>query len=85
MKASAGDPITLPMIECFWTLMAQLSISRWIDRVPSKANPADAPSRREDSILDPQVRGELAPLQQLIQLGQVLEGLGMSVDGAPIK
>ena len=66
VKDSARAPIFLATTECFWALMAQPSISRRIGREPPKANPADAPSRAEASALEPQVRGELASLQQVL-------------------
>ena len=53
--------------------------------MPSEANPADAPSSEEGSILEPQVAGELASLQQVAQLGRVIEGPGMSIDRPSIK
>ena len=60
-------------------------ISRCVEIALSKANPADAPSRREDSFSEPQVGGELASLQQASRVGQVLEGRGMSIDRLSIK
>ena len=43
-KASARVPLIMAMIECLWARMAWPSSPRWIERVPSKADAADAPS-----------------------------------------
>lgn len=65
--------------------MAQMAISCLIERVPSKAEPADAPRRWEASVSEPQERGELGSLQQVLQMGQVLEAPGMSIGSLSIK
>ena len=79
VKASARAPVILAIIECFWSLMAQLSASCWIERAPSKASPADAPSRGEKSSITPRVSGDLSSLQQALQLSQISNKPGSSI------
>ena len=84
-KASARVPIILATTECFWALMARPSISRWIERASSKANPADVPGRGEALALESQVRGELSWHQQILHLGHVIGGPGMSIGSLSTK
>ena len=84
VKASDKVPIILATVECFWTQTARMSIPRWIERVPSMAIPADAPSRWASSISDSQAKGELLSLRRVLQLSQVPEAPGMSIDSLSI-
>ena len=84
VKASARAPIFLATTECLRALLVRPSISRSIESAPLKANPADAARRREASASEPQVRGESAPLQHVLQLGQVFGGAGMSIGSVSI-
>ena len=84
VKASDKVPIILATVECFRTQTARMSIPRWIERVPSMANPADAPSRWASSISDSQAKGGLLSLQRVLQLSQVPEAPGMSIDSLSV-
>ena len=42
------------LIEAFWSLEASMGSYAWLERVPSKSNPADAPSRADFEALKAQ-------------------------------
>ena len=47
VKGSTTSSASAELVTEFWSLAAAESVWVWVDRVPTKSNPADAPSRGE--------------------------------------
>ena len=74
IKATSRIRAILARIESFWERVKQLSGSRWVERVSSGANPADAPSRNRPACREPGAKEELASLQMALMLRRVSGG-----------
>ena len=67
IKAPSGVPVILAPVESFRRPDARPLGSCWVERVPSGANAADAPSRGRTPCVQRQMTWSSAPLQQGFQ------------------
>ena len=61
-RGGSNHPLINQLVGSFWSMVSQDSTRVWIERVCSKSNPADAPSRDRGPELDFRDEGSLPPL-----------------------